>query len=187
MLSLLDKTIEYINSIFEGNSIGIKHFERTMFWFQKIYPEATEAMLIAAYGHDIERWFRDPQKAAPENYLDEAFLTYHQTKGADLLCEFLAAQDADKQTLDTVRHLVERHELWGDQLQNILKDADSMSFLETNANKFVDVKYTEGYEKVKEKIDWMYERIWSEDIKSDAKNLYEPLMERLRKNCNIAV
>ena len=183
-MCLLHTTIDYVNNIFDDNPVGIQHFERTLFWFKERHPDTTLAMQIAAYGHDLERWFREPGKLVPENYLDPAFLEYHQTKGADLLCEFLEKEWADEETLRVVRHLVEKHEVWGDELQNILRDADSMSFLETSGNRFVDVKYTEGYEKVKEKIDRMYERIGNPSVKEKARELYEPLMERLKNRCN---
>jgi hypothetical protein len=70
----------------------------------------------------------------------------------------------------------------GDESQNALMDADSVSFLETNAESFVTKKIlTEGYEKVKSKLDWMYNRIHSENAKKEAQKNYEYWSAELEK------
>jgi len=177
-MDLFSKTVEYVDQSFKGKQK--LHFERTVFWIQKFIPEATEAHEIAAYGHDIERAFRDETKAIPENYLEETFLKNHQEKGAEIMSVFLNAEKASESLIKTVAHLISRHEVGGDAQQNALMDADSISFFETNAEMFVNKKTpVEGYKNVKEKLDWMFNRISSEDHKELARGNYEKWSEAL--------
>lgn len=76
--------------------------------------------------------------------------------------------------IENVVHLVSRHEWGGDEDQNLLRDADSASFLETNAEGFVTRKaQVEGYEKIRKKLDWMFDRIGSEERKEHVRENYE--------------
>ncbi len=61
-------------------------------------------------------------------------------------------------------------------------DADSISYFETNAQHFVEERaLTEGYGKIKEKLDWMYNRISSEEHKKLAKENYKKWSNELEK------
>lgn len=171
-MDLFSKTVEYVDESFKGKQKP--HFERTVFWIQKFMPEITEAHKIAAYSHDIERAFRDETRAVPENYLDVNFLKNHQEKGAEIMLAFLNTQKAPESLIKTVTHLISKHEVGGDTEQNALMDADSVSFFETNAEMFVNKKApVEGYKSVKEKLDWMFNRISSEAHKKLARENYE--------------
>lgn len=151
----------------------IPHFERTVYWFERFSPQFTEAHRIAAYSHDIERAFRTKDKEIPENYLDQDFLKDHQEKGAEIMENFLRNEKAPEDMIFKVKHLIARHEVGGDDEQNALMDADSVSFLETNAEMFVNKKAPiEGYMKVKEKLDWMFNRISSIRAKEEARLNY---------------
>ena len=69
--------------------------------------------------------------------------------------------------------LVSKHEIGGNDDQNLLKDADSISFFENNVEYFVGRTVSEtGKEKVKDKFDWMYNRMTSEKAKQFARQLY---------------
>lgn len=84
--------------------------------------------------------------------------------------------------IKTVNHLISKHELGGDADQNLLKDADSLSFFETNAEKFATEFIKElGKEKIKQKFDWMYERISSPQAKEWAKPMYEKYIKLLHQ------
>jgi hypothetical protein len=79
-------------------------------------------------------------------------------------------------------HLISKHEVGGDEEQNALMDADSVSFFETNAEMFVNKKAPiEGYEKVKEKLDWMFNRISTEERKGVARENYSRWSKELEK------
>ncbi len=179
-MDLYNKTIEYVDKSFQGKQKP--HFERTVYWIQKFLPEITEAYKISAYSHDIERAFRDEGKTVPENYLDPEFLKNHQEKGADIMAEFLRNEKCSEDTIEMVKHLISKHEVGGDAEQNALMDADSVSFFETNAEMFVSKKVPiEGFKNVKEKLDWMFNRISSEEHKSLAKENYEKWSKELEK------
>lgn len=181
MKSLLSKTIEFVDNSFGGKQKS--HFERTVYWIEQFIKDPTEAHRIAAYSHDIERAFRDEEKKAPEDYLDKSFLENHQSKGAEIITKFLKENDADDETVNLVKKLVSKHEVGGDSEQNALMDSDSVSFFETNAEMFVKKKAPiEGYEKVKAKLDWMYNRISSPKAKDVARENYEKWSRTLDNN-----
>ena len=101
-------------------------------------------------------------------------LKRHSEGGAKIIGEFLEKNGADTETINKVKHLINKHEIGGDTEQNALMDADSVSYFETNAEMFVNEKAPkEGYEKIKEKFDWMFNRISSEEHKVFARENYE--------------
>jgi hypothetical protein len=78
--------------------------------------------------------------------------------------------------------LIARHEEGGSDDQNVIKDADSVSFFENNIDHFLnDLLKKWGNEVVKDKFQWMLERITSEKAKVIAKPWYEQAMESLKK------
>lgn len=171
-MNLYEKTIAYVDKSFQG--IQKPHFERTVYWIEQFIPGATESHKIAAYSHDIERAFREKGKTVPENYLDPEFLKNHQERGAEIMTSFLRSENAPEDLIAKVQHLISKHEVGGDEEQNALMDADSVSFFETNAEMFVNKKApVEGYTAVKEKLDWMFDRISSEEHKHFAKENYQ--------------
>lgn len=61
-------------------------------------------------------------------------------------------------------------------------DADSVSFFETNVENFVRKKVLrEGYAKIRPKLEWMYNRIHSEEAKKEAQKNYEYWIGELEK------
>ncbi len=177
-MDLYSKTVIFVDTSFKGAQKP--HFERTVFWYEQFLPNCTQAHRIAAYSHDIERAFRDKEKVVPENYLDPEFLKNHQEGGAKIMADFLRTENASEDLIQKVSHLISRHEVGGDEEQNALMDADSVSFFETNAEMFVIKKAPlEGKEKVKEKLDWMFNRIFSEKAKEIARPDYEKWVKLL--------
>ncbi len=62
-------------------------------------------------------------------------------------------------------------------------DADSVSYFETNAQHFVEERVkTDGYKKVKDKLDWMFNRISTDEHKKFARENYEKWLKKL-ENC----
>ena len=184
MINLFNKIRNFVNESFKKNEDQMLHFDRTVHWLKKLKPNATEDFLIAAIGHDIERAFRVNEPFKRAGFRDEEFLKNHMKKGAEILGKFLKEEGADDITIKKVKHLVSGHELGGDEDQNLLKDADSLSFVENNAQIFLS-KFDElGYEKIKEKFDWMYERISSPKAKELAKPFYNDMMSKLNEYKN---
>ncbi|MFT7644634.1 MAG: hypothetical protein ACI9BF_000284 [Candidatus Paceibacteria bacterium] len=179
-MTIYEKTVAYVDSAFNGKQKA--HFERAVYWLEQFLPESSEIHRVAAYAHDIERAFRPADKKEPDDYLDKEFLIYHQEKGAEIMKEFLAEEGQSEEFIEVVVHIISRHEFGGDDVQNAMMDADSVSFFETNAENFVHKKAAvEGYEKVKRKLDWMFSRIVSEQAKSEARGNHERLIVELKK------
>lgn len=181
-MNIYNKTEKFVKDSFGKRKI--RHLERTVFWLKKLMPEAHEALQVAAISHDIERAFRKDGIASVRNrekgFLDEEHLEFHQKESARIICEFLTREGADESLIKRVGELVEKHEVGGDRDQNMLKDADSISFFENNAEHFIKGKATElGREKVKEKFDWMFNRITSEEAKEMSRFWYIEALEKL--------
>lgn len=177
-MTLYNKTVKFVDDAFQGKQK--RHFERAVYWMEKLYPTFTEAHRIAAYSHNIERGI---MKERERQYTNKDFIRQHEEDGAMIMSEFLKKEGADDVTITKVAHLISRHEEGGDEEQNALKDADSVSYFETNAEMFVRERAkTDGYEKVKEKIDWMFDRITSPVAKEAARANYEKWSRELEES-----
>ncbi len=183
---LYKKVRYFIRNAFKKR-FGMDHFERTAYWIKKLEPDADEALMIAAIAHDIERAFRSSsgtqskrEKEIGYHHID--YLRHHQEAGAKIIESFLAQNGADKKLIDRVKMLVSRHEEGGTHDQNLLKDADSISFFENNISYFLEHKIHEaGKENVIKKFKWMYQRITSKNAKKIAKPYYEKAMKDIKK------
>ncbi len=175
-MDLYDKVVKYVD-----DSFGAKkpHFERAVYWIEKFIPNFTEAHKIAAYAHDIERGVKGEKD---HDYLDRETLKRHSEGGAEIIGEFLTKNGASQELIDKVKHLISKHEFGGDAEQNAIMDADSVSYFETNAQHFVEARAkTQGYEKIKGKFDWMFNRISSEEHKKFARENYEKWSKELAR------
>lgn len=168
-----------------GDKHGVKHLLRTAYWMKFLRPDIDEAALVAAISHDIQRGYKKEEKRnfvyrSSMGFLDKEFLKHHQNYGAKIIYDWLKDQGIDKDFRDRVAMLISRHEVGGNNDQNLLKDADSISFFECNVDHFLTTKVLEsGREKVREKFDWMFNRITSLKAKQIAKPMYESALEQL--------
>lgn len=142
-------------------------------------------MLIAAIAHDIERARRIKEyeerfKQSEKGFMDQGHMKYHQDKGAEVISDFLREQGAGVEFIDRVASLISRHEVGGSDDQNILKDADSISYFEVNAGRFIKKHLKNvGKEKIRKKFDWMFNRITSENAHEIARPFYEAAIRKL--------
>ncbi len=187
-MNYFDKARQFVVDSFKksGSIQGLRHFDRTVYWIERLRPDADESLKIAAVAHDLERAFRDPSKE-PANessagFKDDFFLKYHPEKGAEIMGNFLEEERAPKEMIERVKMLISKHEVGGDEDQNLLKDADSISYFENQIDHFI-TKRAEATspEKVKAKFDWMYDRITSEKAKEIARPMYEEAVKKLSK------
>jgi len=187
--SFYQLTKAYVIKLFTEHNLqhNLEHLERTEYWIDVLVGSPAEAMRIAAFAHDIERTEKVNQlekiQKSDKGYQDEEHLSEHQNKGAKIIKEFLESQGAPKKLIDDVVSLISHHEVGGDENQNILKDADSISFFETNAKGFVQKHVPEvGVEKVRKKFEWMYNRINSGKAQKIAKPMFEKLLKELNSD-----
>jgi hypothetical protein len=142
-------------------------------------------LLIAALAHDIERAFRAPDYSGKFNksekgFRDEGHLIHHQKRGAEIIAAFLKKQNADAKLIERVKMLISKHEVGGNREQDLLKDADSVSFFENNVEYFVsDIAPKLGTRKVKDKFDWMFDRVTFRKAKETARPWYEDAIKQL--------
>ncbi|MCA9379792.1 DUF4202 family protein [Candidatus Dojkabacteria bacterium] len=163
-----------------GDEGGIPHLLKTVEFVKFLKPDADEALLISAIAHDIERGSNSKKplnEIKKTGFTGEDHLKYHQEEGARITAEFLRSIGAQERLIERVYMLISKHEVGGNSDQNLLKDADSMSFFETNVEHFVTKKVHEyGYQKVKEKLDWMFNRITDDSAKVLVQDKYENAM-----------
>ena len=180
-----------IDSFIKAGSKIIKHHPRTAYWVKKLRPDADEALLIAAVAHDIGRGFTGRWeetlefiKKSKKGALDKRFLENHQKRSAEIIGKFLEKEGGDKKLIKRVKMLVSKHEIGGNKDQNLLKDADSLSFFENNIDGTIEMIPQIGKEKVREKINWMYNRITSRKAKQIAKPWYQKAIKKLTNQPN---
>jgi len=131
MLKNVESEIEAIISK-SGVPEDLIHSQNTREWVLKLYPEADQALQIAALGHDIERSIEE-RKIQRANFPDyDEFKKAHSQNSAIILQEILLKYNVDKDFIDRVDYLVLLHEIGGTPEADILKDADSISFFEVN-------------------------------------------------------
>ena len=167
--------VESFSSI--GKQSQIPHFVRTVHWIQELRPNADEALLVAAVAHDIERAYRKRdvlEKKNSTSFTSPDFYRPHEERGAEIVADFLRRNNVVEDFVERVRMLISRHEEGGNDDQNLLKDADSISFFENNLSFFTDVNLSgSDAEKSKEKIDWMFFRITSDRAREMALVFYK--------------
>ncbi len=172
MESILAKTIEFVDGAFGKKK---PHYERTLHWLLVLRPKADLTLQIAAYSHDVERAFKTTKGDRMRLiYERPEQLTEHQEKSASIMYDFLTQEGMAKEFANLVSEIISKHEIGGSDDQNLLKDADSLSYLEVNAPRHVGHLGEVPEAEMRKKFDWMYKRISS----TKAKELATPLYSR---------
>jgi len=173
---LLNKTIEHVDKLFGKKD---PHFVRALHWTLQLFPDASLDIQIAAYAHDVERALNEYNWGA--FLLDAEVLKKHQEDGSREIHDFLLKEGADPDLALRVKDIIEKHEIGGSYEQNILKDADSISYFETNALKHIAWITKFSKEDVQAKYDWMWERLTFEKAKEIARPFYEEATAKLKE------
>ncbi|MBP9815688.1 DUF4202 family protein [Candidatus Woesebacteria bacterium] len=183
MTQLIKEAEEWISSI----HYNADHLLRTGYWVTQLDPDASEELIVACVTHDVERTFSDgrvPQGSDEEGeniiWDDEVYNLWHGKRSAEFVRKFLESKKASEDFIQKVEHIIERHEMGGDPEQNLIQAADSISFLEINAARFIKnipKKYTK--DQVKEKFDYMYNRIQIPKGKELAEPFYRKALQDL--------
>jgi hypothetical protein len=177
MTPLYKKVEQFVKESFKkaGKPQSFPHLKRTAYWIKQLKPDANEALLIAGVSHDIERaiygnWVKGS--------LDKQILQKHMDQSAQVITSFLKEEKVDNDLIELVIMLIANHEFGGNDSQNLLKDADSISFLENNANNFINNLELDK-EEVRNKFDHTYKRITSPIARKIAKPMYQDAIKKL--------
>jgi hypothetical protein len=170
---------------FGVNHIGPKHLKRTADWVRTLRKDADEALVVAALCHDIERsekHIHGKVEKLSGNITGEDYLRNHQERSGRIMHDFLIQAGADSDFAERVEYLISKHEVGGDDDQNLLKDADSVSFFENNIDYFIEnIVQIIGKEELVRKFQWMYERITLKKAEEAALPFYLHAMKRAEK------
>ncbi len=183
MESLRDRARNWVRAHYEH---GGRHLLQTEVWLQRLKPDASEEMLLAALTHDIERAFSGPDSPSldPKDGVDNpVYNIAHCERSTRIVSSYLREQGASPESIGEVARLIRAHEYGGDSDENLVQAADSLSFLEVNVDVFLDWMDA-GNEKwdaeaVRAKFDWMYKRIQISHACDLARPLYEEALRKL--------
>ncbi|MCD6477556.1 MAG: DUF4202 family protein [Candidatus Aenigmarchaeota archaeon] len=180
---IIEKVREFVTKSCEDDEV--KHLERTLYWIKELKSCANEALKIAALTHDIDRCLKNEGCADDFKKVrhspNSKYYMEHQKKSARIVSNFLENINADENLIKEVTFLIEHHESGGTPEADVLKDADSLSFFENNAYSILEKFAKLDKETVKEKFDFMFNRISSEKAKNIAKPMYEKLIKKLEE------
>ena len=183
MVTLRDQAREWVSAHYEH---GGQHLLQNEVWLQRLKPDASDEMLLAALTHDMERAFPGPDSPSldPKDGVDNPVNNIaHCERSARIVSNYLREHSASQESIEEVVRLVRAHEYGGDDEQNLVQAADSLSFLEVNVDVFLgwmdagDEKW--NADAVRAKFTWMYERIQIPQARELARPLYEEAMRKL--------
>lgn len=154
-----------------------QHLVRTRDWLLELDPEPGEALVLAALTHDMERHFPGGPRMDPATIPadDAAYRTEHSERSAGIVGEWLRGQGGDEELVTEVEELILLHETGGSPDADLLQAADSLSFLEVNAD-LVAAWALEGRcskERSKAQLTYMFDRIQVDGALDLARPLYE--------------
>lgn len=180
-MNFVKEVKKWVNEIYDNSD----HLIRTSYWLKKLDSDVDLAVTIAAITHDIERAFPQNRKPpSPEwggaKWDDEEYNLWHGRRSASFVEKFLREKEANKKLISKVKHLIVYHEIGGDRETELVRDADSISFLEINVPMFISMipkRLTKR--EVKEKVDYMFKRISNREAKVLARPFYKKALTQL--------
>ena len=158
-----------------------EHLRRTRDWLLELDSGASEALLLAALTHDMERHF--PEGSPVQNLAvppegDLEYRRLHSERSAAIVGDWLRGEGADAGLVTEVERLIRAHETGGAPDEDLVQAADSISFIETNVD--LPARWAaEGkssFERGVEQHRWMYERIRVPRARELARPLYERVL-----------
>jgi hypothetical protein len=183
METLRDKAREWVRTNYPQ---GAQHLLQTEAWLRRLKPGASEELLLAALTHDMERAFPGPDSPSldPGEGVDNPnYNIAHSERSARIVSAYLHEHGASQESIEQVARLVRAHEYGGDNDENLVQAADSLSFLEVNVDVFLgwmdagDDKW--NAHAVHAKFTWMYERIQIPQARDLARPMYEEAIRKL--------
>ncbi len=157
-MNSIDCAKEKIRGVIAGSHVpeDPRHADNTLEWLLRLDPNADEALQLAALAHDIDRALEATKvKRADFNDYD-AFKAAHASNGADILRPLLRECGVERKLLDEACRLVTVHEVGGDPRADLLKDADSISYFDSNLPLYYQ---REGWAETTRRSLWGYRRL----------------------------
>jgi len=140
----------------------LPHAKNTVEWVLKLNPKASQAMQIAALAHDIDR-ADEKQKIKRSNFDHyDTFKTVHAQRSSSVLKKILKKHDLAASLIHDACELVKHHEFGGDPQSDLLREADSLSYFETNLPHYFK---REGWTETKRRCVWGLQRLSDENRK----------------------
>jgi len=133
MTEAIEQAMTAIRQYIAGSSTpeDPAHADNTLHWLLRLKPDADAALQLAALGHDIDR--ASPDKVQRRDFADyDRFKAEHARHSAEILEALLKRQGIPDATVARTCELVRRHEVGGTPDADVLKDADSLSYFDTN-------------------------------------------------------
>jgi hypothetical protein len=159
------------------------HLLKSLEWLDRIAPGSTEAVRIAALTHDMERAFPGPDQpvAGPGKMNDPAYYVAHSERSARIVGAWLRERGLAQPVIDDVEKLIRAHEVGGWPEANFVQAADSLSFLETNIDLFLNMLKSgkRSYSEIAQKFQETLERIRIPEARSLALPMYDAAVARL--------
>lgn len=154
----------------------LDHAITTKEWLLKLDPTATEELKISAFAHDIERcFFAKMVDVADEPYM--SYKTRHAQRCADILSSLMLGMGFSQESAEKVHHYVSLHEEGGDKECDLIRDADSLSFMSNNLTRYLE---NNGKDRTAEKVAFMYNRA-SDKAKGLIKGMGVPYFEDMNQ------
>jgi hypothetical protein len=112
----------------------LAHAELITEWITRLRPDASEALLLAARAHHIQRWV-SPRSTYPDGRA--GYLRWRRDlslRQAEAVGRLLTDASYDELTIERVQTIVRKHNLASDPDVQALEDAICLVFLETQCD-----------------------------------------------------
>lgn len=138
-----------------------RHLLRTRDWVVVFEPEASERLRVAALTHDIERRVPGGPDPWQHDWGDPGYVLAHSIRSAQFVAAWLEEEQASREFIADVERLILHHEIGGYPEADVLQAADSISFLEVNAERARQwlAEGRCGPEQAQAKLDLMRDRV----------------------------
>jgi hypothetical protein len=157
------------------------HLLDSLEWLDKLAPGATLAMRLATLTHDMERAFPGPDQPVARSFVDAGYYAAHSARSARIVGAWLRENGANDELTAEVERLIVAHETGGWPEADFVQAADSVSFLATNVELFLNMVRSgkRTADEVRAKFDYSYERIQVAQARDLARPLWEQANARL--------
>ncbi len=163
-----------------------RHLIRAEEWLLILKPDASEEMLLATLTHDMERAFPGPDSPTidPKRGIDDpVYNMAHSERSVRIVSAYLQEQGASSESIAQVARFIRVHEYGGNDDENLVQAADSLSFLEVNVDSFLSWLAAGNSvwdaDAVRAKFTWMYERIQIPQARELARPMYDEAMRKV--------